>query len=166
MADTEHVNRLSRALAKLEPLPAALRKHALSLIMGRLVRFVGTAGLDIEELTPARAIVAVRSRAKVHNHISGVHAGAMALIAETATGFLVAMNTPDTVVPVIKSMHIEFVQRATGSLRAVAELSEEQRHLIRTTPKGDVIPKIIVTDDAGKEPIRCTMVWAWTPKRK
>lgn len=159
-------NRLSRSVAKIDGLPSALRTPARSLILGRIVKFVGTAGLSIEELTDSRAVVFVKNRPRVQNHIGGIHAAAMALIAETATGFVVGMNVPDAAVPVIKTMHIDFVRRAKGSLRAVAELDESQRQLILGTERGDVTPKITVTDEEGNEPMKCTMVWAWTPKRK
>lgn len=159
-------NRLSQSVAKLDRVPAGLRTAARSLVLGRIVKFVGTAGLTIEELTPARAVVSVRNRPKVQNHIGSVHAAAMALIAETASGFVVGMNVPDAAVPVIKSMHLDFVRRAKGNLRAVAELNEEQRQLILSMEKGEVTPLVTVTDEAGEVPIRCTMVWAWTPKRR
>jgi uncharacterized protein (TIGR00369 family) len=159
-------NRLARSVARLDVIPSPLRTRARSLILGRVVKFVGTAHLDIEALDDARAVVSVRNRPKVQNHIGSVHAAAMALIAETATGFVVGMNVPDSAVPVIKSMHIDFVRRARGSLRAVAELDDGQRLLIRTSERGEVTPRVTVTDEAGEEPIRCTMVWAWTPKRR
>lgn len=166
MTDSAPGNRISRSLAKLDGVPAALRTPLRSFIMGRVVKFVGTAGLTIEELTTERAVVFVKDRSRVHNHIGGVHAGAMALLAETASGFVVGMNVPDTRVPVIKSMHIDYVRRAKGGLRAVAELNGAQRAQILTEERGDVTPKVTVTDEAGEEPVRCTMVWAWTPKRK
>lgn len=159
-------NRLVRTLAKIDRLPAGLRRAARSLALGRVVKFVGTAGLSVEELTPARAVVFIRNRPRVQNHIGGVHAAAMALVAETATGFVVGMNVPDAAVPVIKTMKLDFVRRAKGSLRAVAELTEEQRARILAEEKGDVDVKVTVTDEEGAEPIRCTMIWAWTPKRR
>ena len=159
-------NRLSRNVARFDRVPNAIRTRARSLVLGRIVKFVGTAGLDIDELDHGRAVVSVKNRPRVQNHIGSVHAAAMALIAETATGFVVGMNVPDAAVPVIKSMHIDFVRRAKGALRAVAELDDDQRRLILTAEKGEVTPKVTVTDEAGEEPIRCTMVWAWTPKRR
>src|SRR5687767_6210618 len=101
---TSETNRFSRLVSKLELVPRPLRQRARSLIMGRVVKFVGTARLDIEELTAERAVVSVKNRVNVQNHIGTVHAAAMALLAETATGFVVGMNVPDERVPVIKSM--------------------------------------------------------------
>lgn len=159
-------NRLAKMMATLDKVPAPLRTRLRSLLVGQYVKFVGTAGLAIEELTATRAAVSVRNRRPVQNHIGGVHAAAMALIAETATGFVVGMNVPDDRVPVIKSMKVTFVKRAKGGMRAVAELTAQDVERIRSTEKGEITPKVVVTDAEGKEPILCEMVWAWTPKRR
>ena len=158
-------NRLARALAPLEQLPAAVRPWARTQILGRVVPFVGTASLRVEELSASRAVISIANRRPVQNHIGGVHAAAMTLIAETATGFVVGMNVPDDRVPVVKSLHVDFVRRAKGGLRAVAELSDDDRARIAAEPKGEVLVPVRVTDDAGNEPIVCKMLWAWTPRR-
>lgn len=100
----------------------------------------------------------------VQNHIKGVHAAAMALAAESATGIVFAMSVPDTHVPVIKSMHVDYVRRARGSLRAEASLPSEAVERIRGEEKGHVTVPVRVTDEAGEEPVKCEMVWAWVPK--
>lgn len=158
-------NRLSTVVSKANLAPAPLRGAALSAILGRVVPFVGTAGLAVEELTEARAVISVRNRRKVQNHIGGVHAAAMTLVAETASGFVVGMNVPDDKVPVVKTIGMEFKKRAKGALRATATLTEEERAKMRTEPKGEVNVQVSLTDEEGKEPIVVTMVWAWTPKR-
>ena len=73
-------NRLARIVAQISHVPAPLRTTTRSLLLGRVVKFVGTAGLAVEELTDSRAVVSVKNRARVQNHIGGVHAAAMALI--------------------------------------------------------------------------------------
>lgn len=159
-------NQLARVALAVAKLPSPLRARALSTVLGNVVPFVGTAGLRIEELTEERAIVVVANRRRVQNHIGGVHAAAMTLIAETATGFVVGMNVPEDRVPVVKSLTVEFKKRAKGGLRAVAELTADQRRSMREDPKGEVNVAIRLTDDEGKEPAFATMIWAWTPKRK
>jgi uncharacterized protein (TIGR00369 family) len=159
-------NRLSRNLSKVNRLPGPIADVARTAVMGRIVKFVGTAGLHIEELTEARCVVALANKTKVQNHIGGIHAAAMALLAETATGFVVGMNVPDDRVPVIKTMRVDYIKRAKGDLRAVATLSDEERARMRSDEKGEVTVAVIVTDGANVEPIRCEMVWAWTGKRR
>jgi len=157
-------NRLARTLQRIEALPALLRQPARNLALRRAVPFTGTAGLDFVALTPARTEIAVRNRRPVQNHIQGVHAAAMALLAETATGMVVGMNVRDDCLPLCKSMHVDFKKRATGAMRAEASLSEPQRASMRAEPKGEVTVKVVVTDEAGVNPVECEFVWAWIPK--
>ena len=64
----------------MERLPQPFRTRARSFLVGHLVKFVGTARLDIEELSHRRAVVATKNRPLVQNHIGSVHAAAMVLI--------------------------------------------------------------------------------------
>ncbi|MDF3030434.1 MAG: hypothetical protein K0R03_992 [Moraxellaceae bacterium] len=158
-------NNLSRIVAKFTFLPPALRSTVITGIFGRVVPYVGTSGLRYEELSEDRVVVSIRNRRSVQNHIKGVHAAAMALLAETATGFVVGMNLPDDKLLLIKSLKVEYQKRTEGDMRAVATLSPEQIELVRTTPKGEVTVPVMVTDASGTEPIRCEMIWAWIPRK-
>ncbi|HET8731497.1 MAG TPA: DUF4442 domain-containing protein [Moraxellaceae bacterium] len=159
-------NNLTRVVSKFQFLPPALRATVVSGIFGRVVPFVGTSDLRYEELTPERVVVSIRNRRPVQNHIKGVHAAAMALLAETATGFAVGMNLPDDKLPLIKSLKVDYLKRTQGDMRAVATLTKEQVELIRGTPKGEVLVPVMVTDESGEEPIRCEMLWAWVSKQR
>lgn len=156
-------NRMQRQLERLSSAPAFLRPWLRNAVLRRTVPFTGTAGLDFVELSPERVEVAVANRRKVHNHIRGVHASAMNLVAETATGMVVGMNVRDDCVPLAKELRMAFRKRATGSLRAVAVLSPEQRAALREQNKGEVKVSVVVTDEAGVSPVECEFVWAWIP---
>jgi acyl-coenzyme A thioesterase PaaI-like protein len=153
-------------MSRIEKLPAVLARRGRTLLLRNLVPFVGTAKLDILELTHERAVVVVHNRRPTRNHIGTLHAAVTALLAETATGFVVAMNVPDDRVPVIKSIGVEYKKRAKGWLRAEATLTPAQIEEIRATEKGETQVAVRVTDEAGIEPVICTMIWAWTPKKR
>lgn len=159
-------NRLSRAVAYCAALPAPLRRRATTLLFNSQVRFAGTAGLRFETLSEEQAVVVVRNRGKVQNHIGGVHAAAMALLAETATGAVFGMNVPDAALPLLKTMHIDYVKRAHGDLRAVATITAEQRAQLQSETKGDLVVAVTVTDENGESPIVATMTWAWVLKKR
>ena len=57
-------------------------------------------------------------------------------------------------------------ERATGTLRAEATLPPDMRARVLAEDKGDFAVPVRVTDEAGIEPIKCQMVWAWIPKKK
>lgn len=157
-------NFLNRVVSRINMLPESMRVPALTLTMGKAVRFAGTAGIRVEKLTDYEAVLILKNRKKVQNHIGSIHAAAMALLGESATGFLVGMSVPDSRVPVIKSMRIDYVKRCTGDLRAEAKLSYEQVQQILREEKGEVTVPITITDSKGIEPIKCEYIWAWTPK--
>ncbi|TGN40448.1 DUF4442 domain-containing protein [Marinobacter confluentis] len=158
-------NRLSRTLSKIEKFPESLQYRLLTFMVGRTVPFVGTAGLSFEHLDQNKARLSLKSRKKVLNHINTIHAAAMALLAESATGMVFAMNVRDDCVYVLKSMDIDFVGKAKGSLSAEATLSEDACQAIRNTTKGEISVPVTVLDSEGDSPIVCKMVWAWRPKR-
>jgi acyl-coenzyme A thioesterase PaaI-like protein len=157
-------NRLARTLQRIEALPAMLRRPARNLALRRAVPFTGTAGLDFVALTPSRTEIAVANRRPVQNHIQGVHAAAMGLLAETATGMVVGMNVRDDCLPLCKSMTLNFRKKATGALRAESSLTEAQRASLQQADKGEVTVAVVVTDEAGVNPVECEFVWAWIPK--
>ncbi len=160
----EHTpNRLERQLERLSEVPAFARPWFRSVVLRRAVPFTGTAGLDFLQMTPHQVEIGIKNAKKVQNHIGGVHASAMNLLAETATGMVVGMNVRDDCIPLAKELKMAFKKRATGGLRAVATLSEEQRALMRASDKGEVHVPVVVTDEAGVNPVECEFVWAWIP---
>lgn len=159
-------NRLARLVNKIEGFPSFLKGPALNFALRRTVKLVGTAKVEVLQLTKTESEFRLKNRKKVQNHIGTIHAAAMALIAETATGMLVGMNVPDDKIPVIKTLNVNFLKRAKGDLVAKAYLTESQVNDILSLEKGEVEVAVSVTDEEGKEPIECQMVWAWTPKRR
>ena len=159
-------NQMSRLIARLDGLPAAVRQGIQTLLLGKRVPFVGTAGLKVEELTHQRVVLSIQNRHRVQNHLKGIHAAAMALLVETASGFAVGMHLPDDKIPLLKSLRVDYLKRARGGLRAVVELSPEQVQTITSQEKGQLNVPVAVTDESGRGPIRCELVWAWIPKKK
>lgn len=157
-------NRLNRIVAVLNQLPAAWRTPALSWLFGAQVKLAGTAGIRVQEMTRQRATLSIANRRRVQNHIKGVHAAAMALLAESASGFLVAMNLPESKLPLIKTLKVDYRKRAVGGLTAVASLTAEQIAAFEQQEKGEVWVAVTVTDESGSAPIECAMLWAWISK--
>jgi uncharacterized protein (TIGR00369 family) len=159
-------NRLSKTAAKLQNLPEFMRSFAMSKAFGAVIKYAGHSGVRFEKLSKNECVVSIKNKKKVQNHIGGVHAAAMALLAETATGFVFGMNVPDSKLPLIKKMNIDYVKRSTGDMRAVATLTDEQIQTIQTEEKGEVIVLVTITDEANVEPIHAEMTWAWTGKKR
>ena len=158
-------NQLSRVVARLSSLPTGLRRFAVTKAFTLQVKFAGTGAVQILELEEGRAVLQMKNVRKVQNHIGTIHASAMGLLAESATGCAVGMTLPDSKIPVLKSQHVDYVRRAQGTLRAEATLPPELRARLLAEDKGDFAVPVKVTDESGEEPIKCQFVWAWVPKK-
>lgn len=157
---------LYRIVKKLDSLPPWARWRLLTWAFGRTVRFVSTASVQFEDLTEERALLHIPNRKRVQNHIGGVHAAAMALLAETASGAVLGMSVPDDRVPLLKSMQVDYMKRAKGDLWAEATLDAAARTRIREEEKGEIVVPVKVTDETGEEPVQCRMLWVWIPRNR
>lgn len=158
-------NRLTRLFNRCRALPGPLQSWAMSLLFGTAVKFFGTARIRITEAEAGRVVMVIRNRRKVQNHIKGVHAAAMALLAESATGLVLGMSLPDDKLPLMKTMKVNYVKRAQGDLKAIATLSPEQLRAIENDERGDIVVPVTVLDSDGNEPLQAEMLWAWRPKK-
>lgn len=162
----QYNNRLNRSLKKLESFPSFLRLYLRNKTIGRVVPFVGTAGLEFEKMTCEEVIVKIPNKKKVQNHIAQVHAAASVLLAETASGMVLGMNVPDDKLPLMKNLGAKFIKRSKGAQRAIATLTPDQIKLIRETEKGEVNIAVKLVDSTGEEVVLTEMIWAWVPKKK
>ena len=159
-------NRLSKLVKATAKLPKGIRSTLWSKAFGRIVPMVGSANIRYLEVSHAKVVVKIENHRAMQNHIGQVHACAMALIAETATGFVTGMNVPDSCIVLIKSLKVDFKRPSKGAMTAVATLTDEQQKLMQSSEKGETLVSVVVTDESNEEPIQCEMLWAWVSKRK
>ncbi|NNG82798.1 DUF4442 domain-containing protein [Acinetobacter sp. ANC 5378] len=157
-------NRLSKLVKATSKLPKGIRSTLWSKVFGRVVPMVGSANISYLEVSHAKVVVKIENHRAMQNHIGQVHACAMALIAETATGFVTGMNVPDSCIMLIKSLKIDFKRPTKGAMTATATLTDDQQKLMQSTEKGETLVSVRVTDESGEEPIQCEMLWAWVSK--
>ncbi len=157
-------NRLSKLVKATAKLPKGIRSTLWSKAFGRIVPMVGSANIRYLEVSHAKVVVKIENHRAMQNHIGQVHACAMALIAETATGFVTGMNVPDSCIVLIKSLKVDFKRPSKGAITAVATLTDEQQKLMQNSEKGETLVSVIVTDETNQEPIQCEMLWAWVAK--
>jgi len=161
------LNRMASSIKKMEKfLPTSFHSFGYTFIFNNMVKLAGTAGVRVEKLNKREVEVTLRNKRKIQNHIGGLHACSMALAAESATGMIVGMNVPDTHIPLIKSMNINFVRRCQGDIRATAFLGEDDYKRINEDDKGEVKVDVVVEDESGNEPIKAEMIWAWISKNR
>lgn len=159
-------NALREFALKANSYPASVSRWLMTMMFRHTVKLAGTAKLDILGSDLKSVTFKVKNRRKVQNHIGSVHAAAMALLAESATGFIVGVNLPGDKLPLIKSMNLKYVKRAQGDMQATAMLTDEQIAYMQSEDKGEMVVAVEVTDENGIEPVICEMCWAWIPHKK
>lgn len=159
-------NRFSSFVEKINKAPQFMQSFLLTALFTSKVKFAGTTGVKIEKVTRQQAILSLKNKKSVQNHIGGIHAIAAAVLAESVTGIVFGMNLPDSRLPLLKSMKINYQRRMQGNLTAVAQLNSEQMTLMEQQEKGDIIVPVIITDESGQQPLECEMEWAWVSKKR
>ncbi|MFT3927814.1 MAG: DUF4442 domain-containing protein [Myxococcales bacterium] len=161
---TNQFNRVNARVSAL-PLPRRLRQQVLTLGMGLTIPYLSTSSVELLEFDPSSAKLRVRNQRKVQNHMRSVHASAMYLLAEAATGTVLASNLPDGTRYSVTRSEIDFVRRAVGDLVAHATLDQAQQRMLREEPKGRLRVPVQVLDGEGHEPARFVIEWAWKYRR-
>ncbi len=161
-------NQFTKLLSVTKYLPAGARSTILSKAFGKVVPYVGTTGVYYETVDPNQVIVSLNNSKNVQNHIGSIHAVAVTLLAETATGFILGLNLPSDRILLIKSYSVNFYRPLKkGQVAAIATLSDAQRLDILNTPKGEMVIPCVINDresDSERDPIVVEMTWAWIPK--
>lgn len=156
---------IANQLKKFNFLPLGKMK-AINLVLGQMIPLISTMKLNFLELSPQKVITVVGNRRRVQNHLKQVHAIGTAMAIETATGFVVAMNLDATKIPLLKSISINYIKRASGDITASATLTREQVAFINHHPKGEVVVDVAVVDSEGQAPVSAQVTWAWIPLKK
>lgn len=158
---------IQHAFAATRTLPAPLNNITFSRLFGSVVKFAGHSDVEFIEMDPQRVKLRMKNKRKLQNHIGSVHAVAMSLLAESASGSIVALNLDADKLALCKGMYVDFTRRtAKGEIFAEATLTDEQVELINSTPKGETEVKTVVTDCKGENPVEVKMVWAWVPAKR
>ncbi|MBL4942538.1 MAG: DUF4442 domain-containing protein [Colwellia sp.] len=159
-------NKFSTFVNKVNKAPQFMQSFLLTTLFTTKVKFAGTTGVKIEQITHQQTRLFLKNKKAVQNHIGGIHAIAAAVLAESATGIVFGMNVPDSKLPLLKAMKVNYQRRMQGNLTAIAKLTTEQITQIEQQEKGDVMVLVTITDESGQQPIECEMQWAWVNKKR
>lgn len=87
-----------------------------SRLLGRIVPYTGSIKPRVIELTPTGARIELRDRRAVRNHLSSIHAIALANLAELSTGLPLAYAVQPRGRAILLSLTVEFLKKARGTL--------------------------------------------------
>lgn len=114
--DASHGARLLRAWQRLHGKPGG--KWLFSRLVGRMAPYTGTIGAMVVELSPGRAVVMLKDRRAVRNHLRSIHAIALANLGELASGLAASAALPPGVRGIPTSITIDYLHKARGTLTA------------------------------------------------
>ena len=140
--------------------------------MPTAVPMVGTLNIEFLELDPQRAVLRMPDQAAYHNHIGGIHAGAMFTLAETASGALVLGHFGDRlgeVTPLAVEATIRYLRIAMGPMTAIATMdvtADEVIAVMNTGRRPEFTINISLQDDSGTETGAMSILWTLKRNRK
>jgi acyl-coenzyme A thioesterase PaaI-like protein len=115
----------------------------------------------VVRMEPGVAEVTVPKWFFVYNHLHTVHAIASCNAAEIAMGMLMEATVPTSHRWIPKSMNVQYLQKATTSLRAQASLDPPDFAAI--TEGTDVVVPVSVVDKSGTEVVHADITCWLTP---
>ncbi|WP_395312174.1 hotdog fold domain-containing protein [Mycobacterium sp. AMU20-3851] len=115
----------------------------------------------VVQMAPGRAEVAVPKWFYVHNHLHTVHAIASCNAAEVAMGMAMEATVPTSHRWIPKAMTVQYLAKATTSLRAVAEFTPPDFDAV--TEGTEVVVPVAITDRAGTEVVHADITCWVTP---
>lgn len=115
----------------------------------------------ITELRPERCEVRMRKRRAVLNHIGTVHAIAMCNMAELAAGTMTDVTIPATHRWIPKGMSVQYLQKATTSLVAIAVPGG----VADWSAPADYPVKVLVQDGQGHVVLAALITMRVSPKQ-
>lgn len=129
------------------------------------VPMVGTLSIEYLELNGDHALLRMADQPAYHNHIGGIHAGAMFTLAETASGAIVLAEFGDRfneVVPLAVTATIKYLKVAMGPLTAEATMSVTPDEVIAQLESGqrpEFNVDVAIRDESGTQTGAMTIVW-------
>src|SRR5713226_5529652 len=144
--------RLSALWARLARLPGG--KRVFSWLLGWMVPYTGSIRPRVVELRPGYAKILMRDRRAVRNHLSSVHAIALANLAEVTSGLAVTTGLPPTARGIPTALSITFLKKARGVLTAASREADCEFESVISDASGQVVARATVRWHIGPVPAR------------
>lgn len=133
-------------------------KSLFSRLFGLAIPYSGSVRPLFRELAPGRAVISIRDRRALANHLSSIHAIALTNVAEMSTGAAVASGLPDGMRAILVRVECTFLKKARGTITATCEAP-----VFREIAEKEVPVDSVLTNEAGEVVARGKAVWLAGP---
>ncbi len=141
----------------LSKLPAG--KLMFSKLIGQAAPYTSTIDARVKELSRGYAKVCMADRRSSRNHLSCVHAIALANLAELTGNVAVAYSLPDDARFIVAGLSIDYLKKARGRITGECECPVPER-----ADKHTYQIQVVLRDDGGQEVARATLQTLVGPK--
>jgi len=141
----------------------ALGRKIFSLLIGFYVPYSGSVSPSIEELSVGKAVLSIREKWFIRNHLKSVHAIALANIGELSSGLAMLGSIPSNCRGIVKNINIEYIKKARGKITAKGS-APEVGNITETVEKiavaemfdssNELVAKVEVLWQLGPKPIK------------
>lgn len=135
-------------------------KRLFDRLLGLVNPYTGSIDPHFLELEPGHVKVAMQDRRPVRNHVSSVHAIALANLGEMSTGLALMAGLPDDARAIITRLEVEYLKKARGELVAECHCAPPA-----SSQRQEVECRSEIRDRGGQVVARARAVWLVGPKR-
>ena len=135
-------------------------KHLFSRLIGRIAPYTGTMGAVVRELGNGYAKVTLTDRKAVRNHLSCVHAVALANLVELTGNVALAYSLPDDARFIVAGMSLDYIKKARGTITGECKIPP-----IPSSAKNEYEVPVTLRDPSGEIVVAGMLKTLVGPKR-
>lgn len=151
-------NVVREAWDRLQKLPGG--KRIFSRLVGRLAPYTGTLGAVVQELGEGHSRVTLTDRKAVRNHLSCVHAVALANLVELTGNLALAYSLPDDARFIVAGMNLDYLKKARGTITGECRIQP-----IESSARKEYDVPVVLKDPSGAVVVEGTLRTLVGPKQ-
>lgn len=152
-------NYIRKSWNRLERIPGG--KRLFSRLVGRFAPYTGTIGAVVQELEDGYARVTLADRHAIRNHLSCIHAVALANLVELTGNLALGYSLPDEARFIVAGMSLDYLKKARGTITG-----ECRTPAINSSAKQEYEIKVTLSDERGDLVVEGTLRTLVGPKQQ
>ncbi|MBN8547916.1 MAG: DUF4442 domain-containing protein [Deltaproteobacteria bacterium] len=138
----------------------ALGRWFFARLLFWMVPYSGSIGASIVSLEPGHVVVQLRDRRAVRNHLSSIHAMALANLCELTSGLAMLTALPKDARGILTGFSVQYHKKARGMLRAETRVAP-----IASAQAQELQVQVEARDESGACVTQATAQWKIGPQQ-